>query len=225
MSVSPTRPSAYVLRYRSFDYFFIGVVVALLSAGMAAVAFTPVAVTTRNILLVVCVIGGFVAGFLLKTGLRYKQRKAWYLSFAPSRLCINFFDFSLASLPLEAAIMDIPRDDLVWIRKSRKQGLDESDKLFVDLRVSHRTWETAKRYRVDFRSHLDPFVTPHGTGTVQFFEEDIIRISVEGSTWPVDLADHWQQCDYPVVDDYEIGPKSTINLDPSDAHLPSGQGR
>lgn len=220
MSALPTKTLAYVLKYRSFDYFVISVILVLLSAITAAIAFTPLDMMTRSVLFSVSASGGIVAAYLLKTGMRYGQREAWYLSFAPTNLRINFFDFRLSSLPLEAAILDIPRSELMWIRKTRKQGLDESDKFFVDLRVSHRTWETAKRFRNDFRAHLDPFVTSRGTGSVQFFEEDIIRVSIEGSTWPEDLADHWQRCEYPVVDDYEIGLKSTINLVKKDAQTP-----
>ncbi|MDP5362517.1 MAG: hypothetical protein NWP79_10285, partial [Paracoccaceae bacterium] len=168
-------------------------------------------------------IGGLVAAYLFRTGMRYRQSEAWYLSFAPSKLRINFCDFRHSGLPSEASILDIPRSDLIWIRKTQAQGLDESDKFFVDLRVSHHIWEIAKRFRTDFRAHHNPFVTPHGPGSVQFFEEDIIRISIDGSTWPEGLADYWQRCEYPVVDDYEIGPKSKIDLVTKDAQTPPGK--
>ena len=223
MTALPTKTVAYVLTYRSYDYFVIGVILVLLSAITAAITFNPLEITTRSVFFSVSIIGGLVAAYLLRTGMRYRQRQAWYLSFAPSNLRINFFDFRLSDLPLETSILDIPRSDLIWIRKTRKQGLDEADEFFVDLRVSNPMWETAKRVRTDFRAHLDPFVTPRGTGSVQFFEEDIIRVSIDGSTWPEDLADYWQRCEYPVVDDYEIGPTSTIDLVTQDAQTPPGK--
>lgn len=205
---------AYYLNYRAFDYVFIGVVLVLFSFVSAAVVFTDAGVVVRRSALLLSVMCGAGGVFCLRAGKRLREQNAWYLSFAPSQVCLNFFDSKKrgSASQVEAAILGIPSGDLIWIRKSLLRSVgDDPDKFYIDMCVSPDVWQTAKRFRNDFQGHLNTVESRPEAAFVQFFETGIIRIRLDQSAWPEDLMAHWEFCKYPAIDDYKIGHRTAIN--------------
>ena len=216
MTASSRPDDTYFLNYRWSDYFFIGGLLVAVSIVTAAGAFFQEDRLIRGILVSVAGMSGVVAFYCLRIGIRFRSQGAWYLRFQPSRISLNFFDYRKNDLriPQGSAIFSIPRDELIWIRKAAKRSsADDADKFYVDLRVPSRTWTAAQEFRSDFQAAYDPLERDRGAGGVQFFDVDIIRISLDGSQWPQDLAAHWRLCGYPVIEDYEIGYTTKINPD------------
>lgn len=214
MSASEPPPSAYVLKYRVFDYFVCaGLLVPIVAFTLACVVLSD-GPFVRLICLLIAVISAHGAFLLLRSGLRYRRQNAWYVAFAPTHISLNFFDYSKGrALALGgAAVLTIPRDQVIWIRRTYKRGYDDdSDEFDVDMSVEHHVWQAAKRARAEFQPHFDPADFERRMGGVKFFNADIIRISLDLSKWPADLVQHWQFCGYPVRNDYEIGPGTSIN--------------
>jgi hypothetical protein len=214
MSASEPPPSAYVLKYRVFDYFVCaGLLVPIVAFTLACVVLSDDPFL-RQICLLISVISAHGAFLLLRSGLRYRRQNAWYVAFAPTHISLNFFDYSKGGAPAPgaAAVLTIQRDQVVWIRRTYKRGWgDDSDQFDVDMSVEHHIWQAAKRARAEFQPHFDPADFERRVGSVQFFDADILRISLDVSKWPADLVQHWQLCDYPVRNDYEIRAGTLIN--------------
>ena len=212
MSASSNPNGAYVLKYGSKDSFLFGWILLILSAIACIVILLAQDQLVRRVALVVAVLCGAGAVSLLRAASRLKRKSAWFLRFEPTCLRVNLFDYAQAGSgpPPEAAILSIPRDQLIMIRKAKKIDYDDGDKFYVDMQVSNASWVEAKRIRAEFQPHINPLTSHDRAGFVQSFEGDILRIRVEH--WPMDLDAYWRSCQYDVADEHDIRDASKIEL-------------
>ncbi len=216
MAPSPDQNTEYLLFYSSRDHFVIGAFLLLISFGIAALLFLQqIEAPTRNILFGVFVMVTGVGLYVMGGWFWRRRSDAWYLCFLPNQVRINFHNDPGASPDAQPddAILDIPRDQLVWIRKTEKTAwdTDEYDKFFVEMCVTHQLWQEAKNLKT-LHSKYDPFTTRPEIGSVQFFEGDILRVFLDGTRWPEDLDAHWRMFDYPIGEDYLIKHVTSLEL-------------
>ena len=214
MSASSKPDGAYVLRYGPKDSFLLGWILLILAALACILVVLLQDQVARRVLLVVAVLCGAGAASFLRVVSRLKRQSAWYLCFEPMRVRVNLFDYTKAGSgpPPEAAILTIPRNQLILIRKATKIVYDDGDKFYVDMHVSHAAWLEAKRIRSEFQPHINPLTSHDREGFVQTFDGDILRIRLDHSRWPKELDTYWRSCQYDIADEHDIQHTSNIDM-------------
>jgi hypothetical protein len=204
------------LYYKASEYFVLAgfLIFASIITGYLVLMQQPELM--KRLFMLCSAITGMLMLWSLRAGLKLKREAAWYISFQPGFLRINFFNYSSkdTSLDRSDAILEVPDDQLIWIRQTLKIGAgDDSDAFYVDMRVTHSTWAAAKNLQTTHWSQSDPMQVRGPGAGVEFFYDDIIRVRL-ATKWPKELVQHWHCWKYPVSADYEIkhGPRPRIDM-------------
>lgn len=206
MVVSTPQKPELRLHYHAFDYLVVSGLLVIVSIVAGFLVFMPQPDMLRRIFVLCSAMTGLLAIWSLRFGLRLKRQAAWYVCFRPGLVLINFFNHSMAAKNLNQidSILEIPNDQLIWIRTTKEIGFgDDSDQFYVDMCVTHSTWMAAKDLQTSYWPTSDPLAVRGPGRGVAFFDDDIMRIGLV-ATWPKDLVQHWHFWKYPVAADDEI---------------------
>lgn len=212
MVTSPSQNTEFCLYYRSFDNLLGSGFLVIFSIVTGSLMFTEQSEMMMRIFLLCSILTGALAILSFRLGMRLKRQSAWYVCFRPDLLRINFLDYSSPDKnqnPMDG-ILEIPIDQLIWIRKAVEiGGGDDSDLCFLDICVMPSTRATARSLRTTYWPHSESLAGREHVGRVAFFNDDILRIRLE-KTWPKDLNQYLHRWKFPVAADYEIKQVKTL---------------